>query len=498
MNNGEYILEMKDISKTFPGVKALNKVNLKLKKGEVLALCGENGAGKSTLMKILCGVYTPDTDSGDIIYNGKKVSFKRTIDAKNEGIIMIFQELSLVTDLSVAENIFLGSLPMKSGVIDWKKLYADTKKILLELGCDFSPKTPIANLPISQQQLVEIARGLALGAKILILDEPTSSLTDREKDSLFRIVRMLKDKGVGVIYISHKMDEIFEITDRVSVFRDGCNTGEFITKEIVLDDIVKSMIGRTLDDYYHKSNAIPGEEVLRVENLTKKGMYENISFNVRKGEVVGLYGLVGAGRSEIVETIFGVRRPDKGDIYLNGKKAHIKNTVQAVKHRIGLVPENRKEQGLILEMSCRENIMLSKLPWLKKGLWVDKKASYRIYNDYKEKLSISSPSSEQKIVNLSGGNQQKVILGKWLCMDPQLLILDEPTRGIDVGSKSEIHKLIAGLAEDGMAIIVISSEMPEIIGVSNRLFTISNGELTGELEGEEINEQAVMKAITMH
>ena len=494
--SNEYVLEMKNISKTFPGVKALDNAYLNLKYGEVLALCGENGAGKSTLMKVLSGVYHADPGSGEIIYQGKPVRYNSPIEAKNDGVVLIFQELSLVMELTVAENLYLGSLPKKGGRIDWKKMNADAQKVLDELECPAKPTDVISSLPIAQQQMVEIARGIALGAKILVLDEPTSSLTEKEKDSLFKIINKLKAQGVGMVYISHKMDEIFEISDRVLVMRDGKPTGEFVTKDITLDDIVNSMIGRSLDNYYYKCKWNPKEEVLKVENLSLKGYFKDISFTVHAGEVVGFYGLVGAGRTEIMETIFGIRKADSGKIYLEGKEQKIHNSVDAVKAKIGFVTENRKEQGLVLGQSCRENMALAKLPMISKHGFVDIKETYNIYNFYHDKLSISSPSSETPVGNLSGGNQQKVVLGKWMTLGPKLLILDEPTRGIDVGSKSEIHKLIADMAEnEDMAVIVISSEMPEVMGISNRILTISQGNLTGELVGDEITEDSLMRAI---
>ena len=479
--SNEYVLEMKNISKTFPGVKALDNAYLNLKYGEVLALCGENGAGKSTLMKVLSGVYHADPGSGEIIYQGKPVRYNSPIEAKNDGVVLIFQELSLVMELTVAENLYLGSLPKKGGRIDWKKMNADAQKVLDELECPAKPTDVISSLPIAQQQMVEIARGIALGAKILVLDEPTSSLTEKEKDSLFKIINKLKAQGVGMVYISHKMDEIFEISDRVLVMRDGKPTGEFVTKDITLDDIVNSMIGRSLDNYYYKCKWNPKEEILKVENLSLKGYFKDISFTIHAGEVVGFYGLVGAGRTEIMETIFGIRKADSGKIYLEGKEQKIHNSVDAVKAKIGFVTENRKEQGLVLGQSCRENMALAKLPMISKHGFVDIKETYNIYNFYHDKLSISSPSSETPVGNLSGGNQQKVVLGKWMTLGPKLLILDEPTRGIDVGSKSEIYKLIADMAEnEDMAVIVISSEMPEVMGISNRILTISQGNLTGE------------------
>ncbi|MFV0529564.1 MAG: sugar ABC transporter ATP-binding protein [Lachnospiraceae bacterium] len=491
----EYVLEMRHINKTFPGVKALNDAHLDLKYGEVLALCGENGAGKSTLMKVLSGVYRADGNAGEIIYRGKPVQFASPIEAKNEGIVLIFQELSLAMELSVAENMYLGSLPVRAGRIDWKSLYKNAQDVLTQLECPANPRDIISMLPIAQQQMVEIARGIALGAKILILDEPTSSLTEKEKNSLFKIINKLKAQGVSIVYISHKMDEIFEISDRVLVMRDGQKNGEFVTKEIALDTIVQSMIGRSLDQYYYKAAAEIRDEVLRVEHLSLRGYFKDISFSAKAGEVLGFYGLVGAGRTEILETIFGIRKPDNGKIYLSGKELCPRSSVDAVKAGIGFVTENRKEQGLVLEKSCRENMALAKLPWLSRYGFVDEKATFEIYQQYHNSLQIASPGSEQEVGNLSGGNQQKVVLGKWMTIGPKLLILDEPTRGIAVGSKSEIYKLIVQMAEEGMAIIVISSEMPEIMGISNRVITISQGHITGELRGNEIEEESLMRAV---
>ena len=422
----EYILEMRHITKSFPGVTALDDVDLKLRPGEVLALCGENGAGKSTLMKVLAGIYQPDSDKGEIYYQGQRRIFKAPVEAKQAGIIMVFQELSLVMDLSVAENIYLGSLPLKHGRIDWKTLYEDARKVLAEIKCDVDPKTPIGSLPIAQRQMVEIARGIALGAKILILDEPTSSLTDKEKDVFFENIRELKQKGTSVIYISHKMDEIMEISDRAMVLRDGKASGDFATANTTIDEIIQCMIGRSISNYYIKNKAQPGEELLRVEGLCREGQYEDISFSVRRGEIVGLYGLVGAGRTEIVESLFGITRPSRGDIYYKGKKIQIRNSVQAVRHKMAFVPENRKEQGLVLGETCRKNISLVKLPWIKKGGFVDTAKTFEIYEEYRHKLKINAASSEQLTAQLSGGNQQKIVLGKWLAIQPDLLILDEP------------------------------------------------------------------------
>lgn len=491
----EYILEMNNINKTFPGVKALDGAYLKLKAGEVLALCGENGAGKSTLMKILSGVYTADKGSGEIRYKGKQVIYSNPNDAKNDGIILIFQELSLVQELSVAENIYMGSLPQKGKLIDWKKMYKETKAVLEQLNCTVSPEEKVASLSIAQQQMVEIARGIALGANILVLDEPTSPLTEKEKISLFQSINHMKKAGVGIIYISHKMDEIFEISDRVLVMRDGKPTGDFNTHEINLDTIVNCMIGRSLGNYYCKGKGKTRGEVLRVENLTAKGFFKDVSFSVQSGEVLGFYGLIGAGRTEIMESIFGVRKFDSGKIFLNGKEVKIRNSYHAIKNRIGFLTENRKEQGLVLKQSCRENICMANLSNLTKVGLVDHKAMSELYDKYHELLKIASPSGEQVVDNLSGGNQQKIVVGKWMAIGPKLLILDEPTRGIDVGSKSEIYKLIADMANSGIAIILISSEMQEILGVSNRIIAMAQGRVTKELKGEELTEETLMRSI---
>ncbi len=501
MERGEVVLKATNISKTFINVKALDNVDIEIRSGEVLALAGENGAGKSTLMKILSGVYRMDKNSGsEIIHRGKKVEYKTPLNAKSNGIVMIFQELSLVKKLTVAENIYLGSLPsFKNGAIDWKTLYANTQEVLDELRCEVHPKDKIEDLPLAQQQMVEIARAIALDANILILDEPTSSLTDKEKKLLFACMRRLKEKGTAIVYISHRMDEIFEITDRITVFRDGKKTSVLITKAATLDDVVQGMIGRTLDDYFNKAgDANTGVEALRLEGLTVPGGFEDVSFTLNKGEILGLYGLVGAGRSEIVETIFGLRRPTKGHIYIDGRRAAIHGTFAAVRHGIGLVPENRKEDGLVLGLSCKMNIGLANLRRVSRRSIVRRKKIMDLYSIYKEKLSIACNDPEQPVKNLSGGNQQKIIIGKWLGTEPRILMMDEPTRGIDVGSKAEIHRIIGDLARSGMAVIVISSEMQEIMGACSRIITIAEGKITGEFKTGEITEENLMNAIMLH
>ncbi|MCA1755112.1 MAG: sugar ABC transporter ATP-binding protein [Spirochaeta sp.] len=496
MSENTYVLEAHNISKTFPGVKALDRVSLSLKAGEVLALVGENGAGKSTLTKILSGIHQTDPDSGGIYFDGKEVDFRNSQDAKSHGLVTIYQELSLVRGLSVAENIFLGQLPRtKLGLIDWKELNRHAQEILNELGLEVAPDEMVGDLSISRQQMVEIARALSQGTKVIIFDEPTSSLTQTEKDILFRIIRSLQAKNVGVIYISHKMDEVFELSDRILVLRDGKNSGGLVTKDCNLSDVVHLMIGRALDEFFHKNKATKGKEMLRVEGLSKNGQFENISFAVRKGEVLGLYGLVGAGRSEVAETIFGARTHDAGDIYIDGEKVVIKDTKDAVSLGMGFVPEDRKAQGLVLKMSCLNNMSVAKLRWIKKAGCIDFVAEQAIFDEYKQKLSISTPGAHQEVSKLSGGNQQKIVIGKWMSLSPRVLILDEPTRGIDVGSKSQIHSLIAELAEEGIAVLVISSEMPEIMGVSDRIITMRAGRTSGSFEGDEITEENLIRAI---
>ena len=496
MSEATVVLEARNISKTFPGVKALDSVEIELRRGEVLALVGENGAGKSTLTKILSGIHQPDRGSGDITLSGEVVRFQNSKDAKSNGLITIYQELSLVPDLSVAENIFLGNIPRtKLNLIDWKELNRRAEGILKDIELDISPKEILGNLSISRQQMVEIARALSQGAKVIIFDEPTSSLTESEKDVLFKNINALKKKDVAIVYITHKMDEVFELSDRIAVLRDGKNSGSLVTKEAGLDDVIQLMIGRVIDDYFHKNEAEKGKEVLRVEGLSRSGEFEDISFSVREGEVVGLYGLVGAGRSEVAESIFGARNLDSGRVLLEGAEVKINNTGDAVHLGMGFLPEDRKEQGLVLGMSCRDNMSIAKLPWINKLGFLSPSMEENIYKEYKDKLSIATPGPTYKVVTLSGGNQQKIVLAKWLSLNPKVLILDEPTRGIDVGSKAEIHKLIASLAEAGIAVVVISSEMPEIMGVSDRIITMRAGRITGEFTEDEITESNLINAI---
>lgn len=490
------ILQLDNITKTFPAVVALSEVNFGAYAGEVHALLGENGAGKSTLMKVLAGVHQPN--EGHIYLEGEKVVMHSPMDAKHKGVVLVHQELSLVPDLSVAENIFLGSLPHKSlGRVDWKKLYADTDAILKRLKCSFSPRDRVADLTTAKKQMVEIARALAFTPKVVIFDEPTASLTDTEKVVLFEVINDLRDQGVGMVYISHRMDEIFTISDRLTVLRDGEYRGTLITADTNEDEVTQLMIGRSLEDRGEKVTPELGDVALDVRNLSCPGLFKDISFQIHEKEVVGMYGLVGAGRTAIAETLFGLRTPSAGEIYLDGEKVTLNYPSDAIELGVALVPESRKEQGLVLDMNCKDNTTLPQLDELDNKVgWLSRKDELAIFNKYQELLSIKTPSWAQRVGNLSGGNQQKIVIGKWLSTHPKVLMLDEPTRGIDVGSKAEIHRLIRELAASGYAILVISSEMPEVLGVSDRIIALYEGEYRGEFSGDTLTEDHLVQAIT--
>jgi ribose transport system ATP-binding protein len=490
----EPILKLVGITKRFPAVTALDKVDFDVRAGEVHALLGENGAGKSTLMKVLDGVHA--ADEGHIYLDGRMIDPKGPLEAKREGIVLIHQELSLVLQMSVAENIYLGSLPQgRLGAVDRRTLYAKANAILKRLECDFASKATVANLSIAKQQMVEIARALVFTPKIVVFDEPTASLTDHEKGILFKIIRDLKSNGVGIVYISHRMDEIFEITDRISVLRDGTYTGTVDTAETNEDAVTQMMIGRSLEKARRLSKGELGETVLEVKDLTMPGLFSDVSFVVRKGEIVGMYGLVGAGRSEVAETLFGLREPTSGKILIDEEEVVSHSPREAIIRGIALVPENRKEQGLVLGMNCRDNITLSHLERVSHRGWLNQHEELSVFEHYQKQLAIKTPSWKQRLLNLSGGNQQKVVIGKWLGTHPRILILDEPTRGIDVGSKAEIHNLIRDLADKGYAILVISSEMPEVMGVSTRILAMYDGRVTAEFDAEEVTEDELVQAI---
>jgi len=488
-------LRLENIVKTFPGVRALDGVSFTVMPGEVHALMGENGAGKSTLMKVLGGIHQPN--EGQIFIEEQPTVMNSPLDAKAKGVVFIHQELSLADELPVAENVYLGELPRKSfGRVDWSKLHADTDEILKRLNVGFGPKDLVGDLSIANKQMVEIARALTVEAKAVIFDEPTASLTDAEKSVLFEVIEDLKSRGVGIVYISHRMEEIFRISDRVSVLRDGQYRGTLETADTNEDEVTQLMIGRSLDLSRNVQHGELGAVALEVRNLSCGNLYQDISFQVREGEVVGFYGLVGAGRTEIAETLFGLRDPTAGTILLDGKETTIHSPIDAIEAGISLVPEDRKGQGLVLGMNCRDNMTLPQVDDMTAGSFVSDGAEVAIFDQYRDKLEIKTPGWKQLVGNLSGGNQQKIVIGKWLSMHPRVLIVDEPTRGIDVGSKSEIHKLIRELAGQGYAVIVISSEMPEVLHVSDRIIAMFHGRITRTFTSDEVTEDNLVQAIS--
>lgn len=491
----EPALRLQGIVKTFPGVRALDGVDFEVMPGEVHALLGENGAGKSTLMKVLAGMYQPD--EGEIIIASRPVRMTTPIEAKAEGVVLIHQELSLVPEMSAAENIYLGELPRQSfGRVDWKTLEDRSNAILKRLKCNFRAEVTVAHLSIANQQMVEIARALTVDARVVVFDEPTASLTDAEKVVLFDIINDLKAQGVGIVYISHRMDEIFTLSDRITVLRDGAYRGTLTTAETDEDEVTRLMIGRSLDLSRNEAPPQFGKTMLEVRNLTCSGVFEDISFSVRAGEVVGFYGLVGAGRTEIAETLFGLRTPTAGEVQVDGTAVTIAMPRDAIALGISLVPENRKEQGLVLQMNCRDNMTLPQVQTLTAGPFVSQRAELAIFDKYRDRLAIKTPSWRQSAGVLSGGNQQKIVIGKWLSMQPRVLIVDEPTRGIDVGSKSEIHQLLRELAAQGYAVIVISSEMPEVLRVSDRIVAMYHGRVMREFSIEDVTEDSLVQAIS--
>lgn len=489
------LLELKNVSKSFPGVKALDGVDLDVRAGEVHALLGENGAGKSTLMKILAGIYQPDT--GEVILEDQLVQMRTPLEARDQGVLLIHQELSLVPDMTVGENVFLGNMPrMAKWFVNNAHLNRRCEGILERLNCKFKPTDRLASLSIANQQMVEIARALVFQPKVVVFDEPTASLTDYEKVVLFGVIRELRESGTAIVYISHRMDEIFELSDRISVLRDGVYQQTFDTAQTNEDEVTQRMIGRDLDsDITHEPPEL-GEKALEVSNLSLEGLYSGVSFDVHIGEVVGFYGLVGAGRTEVMETIFGLRKPDSGEIRIHGKQLGINSPSDAIDQGLGLVPESRKEQGLVLGMSCKDNTTLAHLGDFTRYGWIDTSAERDLFEDYMKKLRIKTPGWDYSTQNLSGGNQQKVVIGKWLSTSPKILILDEPTRGIDVGSKSEIHHLIRELAKSGLAVIVVSSEMPEVLTVSDRIVAMYDGRITRCFDRGEVTEDLLIRAIT--
>ncbi|MFN3650170.1 MAG: sugar ABC transporter ATP-binding protein [Armatimonadota bacterium] len=490
------LLQMLGISKRYPGVVALDDVSFEVRSGEVHALMGENGAGKSTLMKTLAGAERADT--GEIRLDGKPVQIQSPHDAMDLGINIIYQEFNLVPHLSVAENIYLGREPGAAvpGFINFKKLFADAQAVMDSLGVHVDVRAEVSRLSVAQQQMVEIAKATSRNSRIIAMDEPSATLTDHELKNLFELIRRLRSQGVGIIYISHRMEEITEICDRVTVLRDGRFVSTRDIAETDRDEIIRMMVGRELKESIPKRPAEVGEPVLEVRNLTRKGVFEDISFTVRRGEIVGIGGLVGAGRTEVARAIFGADPVDSGEILVFGKPYRPKSPRDAIASGIGLVPEDRKSLGLVLNMAVRENTTLANLDLLTMLGFVNRKREREVAEEYRKDLRIRTPTIEQEAKNLSGGNQQKVVLAKWLFTESQLLIFDEPTRGIDVGSKVEIYELMNELAAKGAAMIMISSELPELLGMSDRVLVMHEGRLAGELSREEATQEKVMQLAT--
>ena len=487
-------LQMSGVSKYFTGVQALDKVDLQVKKAEVHALLGENGAGKSTLMKILSGAYT--MDEGEIELFGLPVVIQNPKQAETLGISIIYQELNLIPHLTVAENIFLGRHKMHNKVhIDWKAINQAAEKILRDLEVDLDVQSKVGSLGIAQQQMVEVAKALSLNAKIIIMDEPTAPLTDKETNNLFAMVRRLKKSGVTIIYISHRLEEIKTLCDRATIMRDGKTITQVEVADITVDQIIKHMVGRELKDKFPKVDKTIGEEIFSVQSLTSAKI-SDVSFHVKAGEILGFGGLVGAGRTETARTIFGLDEKVSGTIMLHGKELTIKKPKDAISHGIGFVTEDRKGEGLVLSMNVRENISLASLKTLSQGIRLLLKDEHALANDYVDKLNIRTPSIEQLMRNLSGGNQQKVVFAKWLVSESTVLIFDEPTRGIDVGAKIEVYNIINSLAQAGCAIIVISSEIPELLGICDRILVMARGRKTGELTIEEATQEKIMTLAT--
>ncbi|BCS80138.1 xylose ABC transporter ATP-binding protein [Anaerocellum diazotrophicum] len=500
----EYILEMVHITKEFPGVKALDDVTFKVKKGEIHALVGENGAGKSTLMKILSGVYPYGTYSGDIFIEGKKQHFRNIKDSEHAGVAIIYQELTLVKGMTVGENIFLGREPVVNGIINWNKVYADSKKLFEKLNIEIDVYEKVENLGIGQQQMVEIAKAISKNSKILILDEPTAALTESETRQLFRILKDLKNHGVTCIYISHRLEEIFEIADTVTVLRDGKTISTDPISNLTEDEIIKRMVGRELTQRYPKVPHKAKRTIMEVRNFSvydkdnpEKKIIDNVSFEIKEGEILGISGLMGAGRTELFMSIFGAYPGRKeGEIWLEGKKISINNPREAIEHGICYLSEDRKRYGLVLMMDIKDNILLPNYQKFASAGIINIPKSLSTALDYVGKLRIKIASPFQQVMNLSGGNQQKVIIAKWLLANPKILILDEPTRGIDVGAKYEIYNLMNQFVDQGVGIVMISSELPEILGMSDRILVMQKGKIAGQLMADEATQEKIMTLAT--
>jgi len=496
------VLQMEQISKRFPGVQALSDVSLDVLPGEIHALLGENGAGKSTLMKILSGVYS--REGGRIRLDGRDIEISSPHQAQMLGITIIHQELNLMPNLTVAENVFIGREPNVGTFVKWGALHRQTRELMSRLGIAISPSTVVRNLSVANQQMVEIARALSVKSRVIIMDEPTSALTENEVQHLFTIMRGLKADGIGVIFISHRMDEIFTICDRITVLRDGAWVGTVATRETTPGQVISMMVGRPVSELFNKLNTEVGDPVLEVRGLTRTGraddpdakVLRNISFTARRGEILGLAGLVGSGRTDLVRCIFGIDQPDAGEILIDGIPIRIRSPRDAIRAGMGFVPEDRKLQALFLAMSVEENASMAAMGSVARLGFIRGRERRRLVNGYVKQLSVRLANVEQRVIDLSGGNQQKVIIARWLALQPRILIMDEPTRGIDVGAKAEVHLLMSQLAAQGVTIIMISSELPEVLGMSDRVLIIHEGQLVGELSRAEATPERAMTLMT--
>jgi rhamnose transport system ATP-binding protein len=494
----EFVLELKGITKTFPGVKALDNVHFQLRPGEIHALMGENGAGKSTFIKVITGVHQPD--EGEIYLNGEKVEFRNPKDAQNWGIAAIYQHVTCYPDLNVTENIFMGheKIQKRTRRILWKEMHAEANKLLKELGANFDAKALMGALSVAEQQIVEIAKALSTNAKIIIMDEPTAALTRNESEELYRITEKLRDSGTSVIFISHRFEDMYRLASKVTVFRDSKYIGSWGVHDISNEDLIVAMVGREIKQLFPKTEAVIGEEVLSVENLGRTGFFAGVSFTLRKGEILGLTGLVGAGRSEVCQALFGIEPADKGRILIKGKETKVTSPLQAMKQGIGYLPEDRQQQGLILSWGIDKNITLPSLDRLSSKGWLNKKKEEAIASVLSKKVNVKTPSIYNLASSLSGGNQQKVAVAKLLTTDLDIIILDEPTKGVDVGAKSAIYEIISDLACQGYGVIMVSSEMPEVLSMSDRILVMREGRITAEIESKIATQEAILEAAMMN
>ncbi len=491
MDKFQTVLELKNISKSFPGVKALDNVNFSLKKGTVHVLCGENGAGKSTLMKIIDGIY--QADDGELFLNGTKTVIKNPLQAKENGISMIFQELSYVPDMTLEENLFLGNWPKKGASIDWKSVRQKTLTLLKQEGLPYSPDIKLRSLSVSDIQMIEILKAIGNDSQIIIMDEPTSAITNKEVEILFKKIQDLKSRGTSIIYISHKMDEIFRIADEITVFRDGKS---IVTKSVTdwtMDQVVECMVGRKIENQYPKQEISIGEELMRVEGLSQPGIFQDVSFHINSGEIVGFAGLMGAGRTEIMRAVFGLDPYSSGTIKIKNKEVTIKTVKQSIKHGVAMLTEDRRRTGIIPILSVKYNTTLASMDKIIYKGRLHRDVEEKISTDACKSMNVKTPDLNTTIANLSGGNQQKVILAKWLLCDPDILIVDEPTRGIDVGAKREIYELMSTFAAKGKGIIMISSELPELIGICDRIYVVNEGRIAGMLSRSEFSQESIMQ-----